>query len=77
MVPSQSSKHRERYQEASGSRKLMEAAGNPKKTEVIRSLLDRHAGQKTLIFVDWIRQGKDLAEALELPFVSGQTKHAD
>ncbi|QLK26373.1 DEAD/DEAH box helicase [Natrinema zhouii] len=74
-VPWASSKIRERYQRASGSKRLIEAARNPKKQQVINSILKEHPGQKKLIFVDWIKQGKELAEELNLPFIYGETNH--
>jgi DNA excision repair protein ERCC-3 len=76
-VPWDSKQVRNRYQRASGSKQQIEAARNPKKQAVIRSLLENHEGEKTLIFVDWIKQGKELAEHLELPFVCGETDHSD
>lgn len=76
-VPWASDSARERYQRASGSKRLIEAARNPKKSPVIESLLHKHEGQKTLIFVDWIKQGKDLASELGLPFVYGDTDHEE
>lgn len=77
MVPWASSKARERYQRAEGNTKLIEAAKNPAKTDVIKSLLEEHAGQKAIIFADWIKQGKTLSEALDIPFIYGQTSHSD
>lgn len=74
-VPWASDTARDRYQRASGSKQLIEAARNPQKIPVIDSLLDNHNDQKTLIFVDWIRQGKELASELDLPFVYGETDH--
>lgn len=74
-IPWANEKARERYKRASGSKRLIEAARNPKKFQVVSSLLHKHDGQKTLIFVDWIKQGKELADELNLPFVYGDTKH--
>lgn len=74
-VPWASDTARDRYQRASGSKQLIEAARNSRKIPVIDSLLDDHSDQKTLIFVDWIRQGKELASELDLPFVYGETSH--
>lgn len=76
-VPWASDAHRQRFQRASGNRKMIEAARNPAKIDVIQSLLRRHESQKTLIFVDWIRQGSELADALDLPFIYGETPHAE
>ncbi|WP_081704387.1 MULTISPECIES: DEAD/DEAH box helicase [unclassified Natrinema] len=76
-VPWASDTARERYQRASGSKRLIEAARNPKKSSVIKSLLKEHRSQKTLIFVDWIKQGKELKDELNLPFVYGDTGHKE
>ena len=74
-IPWASEQARERYRRADGSSKLIEAARNPKKTDVVQQLLDKHNNQKVLVFVDWIRQGHELAEALDLPFIYGETGH--
>lgn len=75
MLPWDSDNARKRYQRAEGSAKMIEAARNPKKQEAIRKLLNRHTYEKALIFVDWIKQGKELAHELDLPFVYGETSH--
>jgi DNA excision repair protein ERCC-3 len=75
MVPWGSEDEREAYQRASGSKQLIEAARNSTKTEAIQELLEGHGGAKTIVFVDWIKQGKDLADALGLPFIYGETSH--
>jgi len=74
-VPWGSDDERESYQRTSGNRQLIEAARNSAKTDVVRTLLDRHGDAKTIIFVDWIKQGQQLAEALDLPFIYGETSH--
>ncbi|RZH69640.1 DEAD/DEAH box helicase [Natrinema altunense] len=76
-VPWANDTARERYQRSSGSKRLIEAARNPKKHTVIGSLLSEHSSQKTLIFVDWIKQGKELKDELNLPFVYGDTGHKE
>lgn len=76
-VPWKSDRARKRYSRAAGNSKMIEAARNPKKMDVIRSLLEEHAHQKILIFVDWIRQGNEFAEALGLPFIYGETPYAE
>lgn len=53
------------------------AATNPRKIEEIRRLRDDHPEAQALIFVDWLNQGHDIAETLGLPFISGETPHAD
>lgn len=75
MLPWQSKNARKRYQQAEGSDKMIEAARNSKKAEAIQELLLRHHDEKALIFVDWIDQGKELAEELDLPFIYGETSH--
>jgi DNA excision repair protein ERCC-3 len=77
LVPWASNDHREQYQRTSGNRRLIEAAKNPAKIEVIRELRNRHPDAKTLVFVDWIKQGKTFADALDLPFIYGKTSHSD
>jgi len=75
LVPWGSDTARTRYERAQGAKKLIEAARNPRKREVIQRLLSEHDDQKTLIFVDWIRQGQELSERLGVPFVYGETSH--
>ena len=74
-VPWGSETDRRRWGESSGKKKQIEAARNPKKREVIQRLLSEHNGQKTLIYVDWIRQGRELSEHLSVPFLYGETGH--
>ncbi len=73
LVPWGSERARERYQRAEGNQQLIEAAKNPAKIKAIKRLRDRHSSQKTLIFVDWIGQGKELSEELDIPFINGET----
>jgi DNA excision repair protein ERCC-3 len=75
MVPWASENARKRYKRAEGSGKMIEAARNPNKQKAIKALLEKHQNQKSLIFVDWIDQGEELAEKLELPFIHGETSH--
>jgi len=75
MIPWASDQARTRYNRVEGTKKLIEAAKNPAKTEAIRDLLDEHQDEKTLIYVDWVEQGKHLSEELDLPFIYGETDH--
>lgn len=77
LVPWGSDKAQQRYQKAEGTNKLIEAARNPAKPWAIRHILDEHETEKTLIFVDWIEQGKELADKLGIPFIHGETNHDD
>lgn len=75
MVPWASDSERNSYKSAKGTSKMAVAASNSKKIDVINRILDDNPSKKTLIFVDWVDQGKKFSEALELPFVYGQTPH--
>ena len=76
MLPWASENARKRYNRAEGSAKMIEAARNPNKHKAIKDLMQRHSEQKILIFVDWIKQGKELSDELGLPFVHGKTSHS-
>lgn len=54
---------------------MIEAARNPSKHKAIKTLMQQHQDSKTLVFVDWIDQGEELAEELDLPFIYGETSH--
>ncbi len=45
------------------------------KTQFARSLLARRRPGRALVFCDYLEQGQQLAHALGLPFVSGETSH--
>jgi len=53
------------------------AAENPAKDEEARHLLGQHPDKQALVFVDYLEQGRRLAEALDAPFVSGETRHVE
>lgn len=76
LLPWGSKKARARYDSAEGTEKLIAAARNPSKSQEISRLLQRHSSEKTLIFADWIEQGIELEEHLEIPFVYGETNHS-
>lgn len=64
------------YRGASGHERRQRAALNPAKMDDIRRLLERHAEDRVLIFVDWLDHGRALSEELDVPFISGETPHA-
>lgn len=72
-VPWESDHYRSKYESATGVSKIQVAAGNPKKTTVIQSLVKQHRDKKSLVFVDYIDQGKEIASKLDVPFVYGET----
>ncbi len=68
---------RNAYGAAEGREKYRLAAENPGKVAEIRHLLGAHPGAKVLIFVDYLDQGDAIADALDLPFLSGETPHGE
>ncbi|ELY95271.1 type III restriction protein res subunit [Natrialba chahannaoensis JCM 10990] len=63
------------YASADGREKYRIAARNRGKVDDVRYLLSAHADSKALVFVDYLDQGRDLADALDVPFLSGETPH--
>lgn len=51
------------------------AATYPGKTRVVRSLLDQHPGEPTLIIGQYLDQLKGLSRELGIPLITGQTSH--
>lgn len=75
-IPWHSEQAEAEYASAVGHERRQVAASNPAKLEEIRHLLDVHENEKTLIFVDWLDQGDEYEAALEIPFLSGETRYA-
>ncbi|WP_135829339.1 DEAD/DEAH box helicase [Halorussus halobius] len=75
-VPWDDEAARSEYASTVGHEKRQAAASNPAKLREIRYLLSEHPGAKALIFVEYLDQGEELAEALNAPFVSGEMRHA-
>ena len=63
------------YAAADGRERHRIAATNPAKLREVRYLLASHPNAAALVFVDYLEQGRQLAEALEAPFLSGETPH--
>ncbi|WP_256402705.1 DEAD/DEAH box helicase [Halorubrum salinum] len=63
------------YAAADGRERRRAAAENPAKVDEIRSLLATHRGANALVFVEYLDQGEAIADALDAPFVSGETPH--
>lgn len=77
LVEWDSDHYRMKYEEASGIKKAIIASKNPAKKQNLEKLLDKHKGEKTIIFCDWIDQGENLSEEYDIPFVSGETEFDD
>ncbi|MES3518003.1 MAG: DEAD/DEAH box helicase [Natronomonas sp.] len=75
-IPWASEGHRNEYGASEGHRKRQLAAQNPAKIREIEAILRNHPGSKALVFVEYLDHGDDIAEALGVPFISGETPHA-
>ncbi|GIO85151.1 DEAD/DEAH box helicase [Paenibacillus faecis] len=62
---------RERYIRAEGKEKYRIAAENPRKTEMVRRLVSRHAGRQILIIGQYLNQLREVAETLRVPLITG------
>ncbi|GAB3423623.1 hypothetical protein GCM10027435_29830 [Haloparvum alkalitolerans] len=76
-VPWRDEMARNEYVSTRGRERRRIAAENPAKIEETERLLDQHPDKKALVFVEYLDQGKDLAAALEAPFISGETRHGE
>ncbi|MWV39235.1 DEAD/DEAH box helicase [Natrialba sp. INN-245] len=74
-VPWGDEEQRNAYVSAEGREKYRIAAENRGKIDEVRYLLSAHPNSKALVFVDYLEQGRELAEALNVPFLSGETPH--
>lgn len=52
------------------------AAENPAKAAIVRELLQRHAGEQTLVLGMYVEQLRDLAKQLGIPVITGSTSVA-
>ncbi len=68
---------REEYAAESGHTRRRLAAENPAKDDEVAHLLAQHDDKQALVFVDYLDQGERLADRLDAPFVSGETRHAE
>ncbi len=63
------------YAAADGRERRRVAAENPAKIEELRYLLAAHRDKKALVFVEYLDHGNAIADALDAPFISGETPH--
>jgi DNA excision repair protein ERCC-3 len=75
-LPWASELHRNEYGSSEGHEKRQLAATNPAKVQEIEAILRENRGSKAIVFVEFIEQGDAIAEALGVPFISGETPHA-
>ncbi|MFB6081620.1 MAG: DEAD/DEAH box helicase [Halanaeroarchaeum sp.] len=76
-VPWRDDTAKDAYDGASRHRQRQLAATNPAKVEATRNALAERPDAQSLVFVEYLDQGDELAEALDAPFVSGETPHAE
>ena len=74
-VPWREELARNEYASADGRERRRLAAENPAKVEEIRYLLAAHREKKALVFIEYLDHGEAIADALAVPFVSGETPH--
>src|SRR6056297_3171926 len=74
-VPWRDEMARNEYASADGRQRRRLAAENPAKVEEIRYLLAAHRDKKALVFIEYLDQGEAIADALGVPFISGETPH--
>ena len=67
---------RNEYVSTDGRQRRQLAAQNPAKIEEIRFLLAKHADRKGLVFVEYLDQGDAISNAIDVPFISGETAHS-
>jgi DNA excision repair protein ERCC-3 len=76
-VPWEDDDARYEYASESGHTRRRLAAENPAKDEEAKHLLRQHEDKQALVFVDYLEQGRRLADAIDAPFVSGETRHTE
>lgn len=67
----------ERYADAPARARSRIAGENPRKAEVVRSLLERHEGEQALVIGQYLDQLRRLARELDLPLVTGDMPHSE
>lgn len=66
-----------RYEDAAPKAKFRIAAENPEKLRTVRSLLDRHRGEPTLVIGHYLSQLKTVAREIDSPLITGDTPHEE
>jgi DNA excision repair protein ERCC-3 len=75
-VPWATDERQQEHANSGGHDRRQIAATNPAKLREVRHLLATHRDAKALVFVEYLDHGEALAEALNVPFLSGETRHA-
>ena len=76
LVPWGEDGERSEYAATSGHDRRQAAAGNSGKIDEIRYTLAASPDAKALVFVEYLDHGTAISEAIDAPFISGETPHA-
>jgi len=74
-LPWANDEERNAYTSAEPRAKHRIAGENPAKVDEVRHLLAEHPTAKALVFVEWLDHGREIAETVGVPFISGETPH--
>jgi len=66
-----------RYAYANKRQKFRIAAENPRKIELVKELMANHADDSILVIGQYLDQLRLISKALDLPVITGKTKHAE
>ena len=69
--------HRRQYAQAAARAQFRLASENPAKVEIVRELVGRHAGERTLVIGQYLDQLSALKDALDAPLLTGRTPNAE
>ncbi|EMA07673.1 DNA excision repair protein ERCC-3 [Haloarcula vallismortis] len=76
LVPWGNETEQSEYSSTSGHDRRQAAASNTGKIDEIRYALAENPAAKALVFIEYLDQGEAISEAIDAPFISGETPHA-
>ncbi|RLM44585.1 MULTISPECIES: DEAD/DEAH box helicase [unclassified Haloarcula] len=76
LVPWGNETEQSEYSSTSGHDRRQAAASNTGKVDEIRYALAENHAAKALVFIEYLDQGEAISEAIDAPFISGETPHA-
>ncbi|MHB9286181.1 DEAD/DEAH box helicase [Halobacteriales archaeon Cl-PHB] len=74
-LPWDSEESANEYVSSHGHERRQLAASNPAKYDEVEHLLSNHPEERALVFVEYLDQGRELADRLDVPFISGDMPH--
>ena len=72
-----SNEDRSYYERASASEQFRFASENPRKVEVVRTLIERHLTDSVLIIGTYLKQLREISAELGAPLITGETNHKE